>query len=277
MTSAEDAVLHRAPDRRQALMDLRGCAPDQLIPPHDFRHGQAMGVAVPEEVFRRFDGKGERDGELALVGLAVLNDEAAANGVVRLADARAVHQHGRERHAIGMLRETAQGVESAAGCGIEMHRTLAAEHEASRLADRLDSRGDGGRVAGDGVFIREAEHGRHVGHVPPAGLREGAVEVDLDFHDRVEDTELLPALHRSLGRPPRPESVGARRAHTDLEDVESTDGGDRRALPWRELKRGLEHARWDHAGQCVSTAAVLTVDGGHEGGWRSRSCHWRLR
>src|SRR5262245_891723 len=122
-------------------------------------------------------------------------------------------------------------IEAAVGCGIEGDGTQAAQHDGACSADGLDAGGGGRGVAGDRILIREPEHDRHVGHVSPARLRQRAVEVYLDPDDGVEDAELLPALHRPLGGPPRTEGVGAGGTHADLEDVECADGGQRSALP----------------------------------------------
>src|SRR6476619_5773378 len=107
-------------------MDLLGRAPDELISPDDVRHRHAVGGAVVEEVVGRIDREWERHRWPAVIGLAFLNREAAPDGVVRLRAARTVREDGGERHAVGMLGETGQGVETAFGGGIEANGALPA-------------------------------------------------------------------------------------------------------------------------------------------------------
>ena len=133
--------------------------------------------------------------------------------------------------ALGCCGRLTRELKRQSVAGIEADRTSSAERDGPGSADRVDSGRDVERIAGDRILVREAEHDRHVGHVPLAGLREGAVEVYLDPDDGIEDPELLPAPDNPLSGPPRAKGVGARGPHTDLEHVERTDGSHRRDLP----------------------------------------------
>ena len=143
VAAAEHAVLIVAQMPPSPRTDLFRRAPGQLVAPDDLRDGRARRVAVAEEILRGLDRERERDGRAFLAGLALLEDEASAHGVVRLRTACAVGQDGGERQGVGMEREADPGVEAALGGGIERDRTPPAEEDAARPADRLDLGGDG--------------------------------------------------------------------------------------------------------------------------------------
>jgi hypothetical protein len=130
---------------------------------------------------------------------------------------------GGETHAVGVFGQRDLPLEDQVLADDERDLVLAEQLDASGLAHLGQAGVDGVDVDEFRLFARQAEQHGLVAAVTLAGQAERAVQDGLDASGRLQQPVGLQAAGELVRGGHRAAGVGARRADTDLEEVEDTD------------------------------------------------------
>ncbi len=245
-----DTGFHGREDGVEARLHVAVGTKGAFVGGHQACDGQARALRHRQQAFAGVEGIGHRRRNIVgtvAADLLFIADEAAADGEVAApGHFGAGRVEGGEDQGVGVLLQPLSPSPDDVPLRIEGDVGVRAQPQAPARRDGLQRRLPGVGVHGGRSIARQAQDHRPVRAVAPAGEGEGGVELDLHPGDVAKPPHGLEPFDEPARGGHRAHGVAARRADSELEQVEDADGGHKDSwnVTWRHV--GLAQPRRVH-------------------------------
>lgn len=229
-TATLDAALHRLPDLAQARLDLGLRAKHLLVGQHQAGDGEAALLAVGQQLGAALERVGNGVGRIEAGGLllgvgevALLDDEAATDGVVGLLEQQLFTGEGAQGHAVGVGGQGLAPVEDDGAAAGELAGLLPRQPQRLAALHLGQEGGNGLDVHRLGFKTGQPQDDGLAGAMALAGLAEGAVALHFYPFGPGQQPLLLECDDKGVRGAHRPHGMRRRGTDPDGKQVEDTD------------------------------------------------------